>query len=134
MGVRGLGITGQGGPGFSCEDKAGSEARASLISACTTAPFQLCRSAFHRELSPRTEGHGHCPGWTHGTLQWLPPRFPDPSLKPWHCGPAAGREGHVRAEGRKAASAHHCQCLFIYHVTVVTAGKSRRGIAARQCI
>lgn len=51
-GVRGLGIAGQGGRCFSCEDKAGKEARASILSAGTTAHFSSGLEPFTGSCHP----------------------------------------------------------------------------------
>lgn len=61
---------GQGGPGFSCEDKAGKEVRASLISACTTAhvssgvaPFMGSYHPAQRDVGAiQVEPVGRCSG------------------------------------------------------------------------
>lgn len=103
------------------------EARASL-----TPPAPRLTAAPLQQLA---WGMWHRPGQTLGTLQCLSP-ISAPSFKPWHCGPAAGR-GQVGACGRGRESCLRTslsECLFICHVAVVTAAKSRRGIAARQCI
>lgn len=94
-----------------------------------------CRP-FHGEVPPCTAGCGHCAGQPHGMLQG-DTSVSCPCFEIWASRSCSGRRGTGRSVQGLREESCLCtslsECLFIYHVTVVTAGKSRRGIAARQC-